>query len=437
MGRPNILYIHSHDTGRYIQPYGHAIATPNLQRLAEQGVLFRQAFCAGPTCSPSRAALVTGQSPHSCGMIGLAHRGFSLIDHGRHVCHTLRRAGYFTGLIGVQHEARGPNVEKLGYEKVFKTNGARAGVMAPLAVEFLTSAPPQPFFLSVGCGDTHRDFSESDPIDAPLYSLPPAPIPDTPVTRRDMAAFKKRARAIDEAWGTVFAALEATGLADHTLVICTTDHGIAFPGMKCNLTDHGIGVMLVLRGPGGFLGGQVVDALVSQIDLFPTICQVAGIDRPAWLEGESVVPLVTGQAERIHEEIFSEVTYHAAYEPMRCVRTTRYKYVRRFDDRGRPVLANCDDSPSKDLWRAHGWRDRPVARDELYDLIFDPNEAHNIAADGAALPVLTDLRGRLEAWMCRTDDPLLKGPVPAPPGAVISDPDDLSPRDVNVRLGKK
>ncbi|HAU38383.1 MAG TPA: sulfatase, partial [Phycisphaerales bacterium] len=86
-------YIHSHDTGRYIQPYGYAVPTPRMQRLAEQGMIFRQAFCAGPTCSPSRAGLLTGQSPHSCGLIGLTHRGFSLTDPSRHLAAFLGRNG--------------------------------------------------------------------------------------------------------------------------------------------------------------------------------------------------------------------------------------------------------------------------------------------------------------------------------------------------------
>ncbi|NLF01445.1 MAG: sulfatase-like hydrolase/transferase, partial [Anaerolineales bacterium] len=90
MNRPNILYIHSHDTGRYVQPYGHAIATPNIQRLADEGILFRRAFSAAPTCSPSRAALLTGQCAHSSGMLGLAHRGFCLNDVRQHLVHTLR-----------------------------------------------------------------------------------------------------------------------------------------------------------------------------------------------------------------------------------------------------------------------------------------------------------------------------------------------------------
>src|SRR3712207_1473568 len=114
--RPNVLYVHSHDTGRYVQPYGHAIPTPNIQRLAEEGVLFRQAFCAGPTCSPSRSGLLTGQSPHSSGMLGLAHRGWALDNYGQHLVNTLRGAGYSSTLIGVQHEAADPT--QIGYDRI-------------------------------------------------------------------------------------------------------------------------------------------------------------------------------------------------------------------------------------------------------------------------------------------------------------------------------
>ena len=96
MARPNILYIHGHDTGRYVQPYGHAVATPNIQKLAEEGVLFRKAFCAAPTCSPSRSALLTGQAPHNAGMVGLVNRGYDLSDHSQHIVTTLRHAGYHT-----------------------------------------------------------------------------------------------------------------------------------------------------------------------------------------------------------------------------------------------------------------------------------------------------------------------------------------------------
>jgi N-sulfoglucosamine sulfohydrolase len=143
------------------------------------------------------------------------------------------------------------------------------------------------------------------------------------MTRRDMASFKASARSLDQGVGTVLEALEETGLVDNTLVIMTTDHGLAFPGAKATLFDRGVGVLLLMRGPGGFERGRVFDAIVSHLDILPTICDVAEIDPPDWLEGLSLLPLVRGEQDELHQEIFSEVTYHAAYEPQRAVRTAR------------------------------------------------------------------------------------------------------------------
>jgi N-sulfoglucosamine sulfohydrolase len=425
--RPNILYLHSHDTGRYVQPYGHGVPTPSIQRLAEQGVLFRQGFCAAPTCSPSRASLVTGQWAHSSGMIGLAHRGFSLSDYSHHIVHTLRQAGYRSSLIGVQHVAREPAT--IGYDHVAPVASHRVEHVAPAAVNWIGRAPQEPFFLSVGFSETHRQFHAPGPDQDPRYCLPPRPLPDTPEVRQDVAAFKASARVLDRGIDMVLEALEKQGLAENTLVICTTDHGIAFPGMKCNLTDHGIGVMLIVRGPGGFTRGQVVDAMVSQVDLFPTVCDLLGIEAPSWLQGTSMLPLIRGEATEIREELFAEVTYHAAYEPQRAVRTRRFKYIRRFERRSGPVLPNCDDGLSKDVWLRHGWADRPPAMEQLYDLVFDPNESNNLAGDPAVAQTLGEMRERLGRWMRATDDPLLAGPVPAPSGARVNDPDGLSPRE--------
>jgi arylsulfatase A-like enzyme len=370
-------------------------------------------------------------------MIGLAHRGFRLNDYSQHLVHTLRRAGYVSTLIGVQHVA--PSPERIGYDRVLQLDSRSVEHVTPAAVNYLTDAPQEPFFLAVGFGETHRVFHEPGPAEDPRYCLPPRPLPDTPATRRDMAAFKASARVLDEGMGAVLQALDANGLAENTLVICTTDHGIAFPGMKCNLTDHGIGVMLIVRGPGGFDGGQVSDAMVSHIDLFPTLCDLLEIDAPDWLQGRSMMPLVRGEKEEIHDEIFAEVTYHAAYEPKRAVRTRRYKYIRRFDGRPTPVLPNCDDSPSKDVWLAHGWQDRPVEPERLYDLVYDPNETHNlvyrVAGNPALGEVLLDMRGRLDRWMQETDDPLLRGPVPAPSDARVNDVDGLSPREPARLIG--
>ncbi|HKE26625.1 MAG TPA: sulfatase [Bryobacteraceae bacterium] len=425
--RPNILYIHSHDTGRYLQPYGHAVPAPNLQRLAEGGILFRHAFNAAPTCSPSRASLLTGMCPHRNGMLGLAHRGFSLNDYRQHMLHTLRTAGYHSELIGLQHIAREPNV--IGYDKVTNIRGNRTEEVAPAAASFLASKPKAPFFLDVGFFETHREFRQPSAREDARFCIPPAPIPDTPATRADIAAFKASARVMDEGVGVVLKALEANSLAENTLVISTTDHGIPFPAMKCNLTDHGMGVSLIMRGPGGFSGGKVNDAMVSQLDIFPTLCDLLDIEKPVWLEGTSVMPLMRGQASPIHDEIFAEVNYHAAYEPARAVRTARWKYIRRFDGRQHPNLPNCDDGFSKTYWLDNGWRDRTVDGEQLYDLVFDPNEMRNLAADASFAAALDDMRKRLARWMQSTDDPLLRGPVAAPAGAEVNDPDGMSPKE--------
>jgi arylsulfatase A-like enzyme len=134
--KPNILFLHSHNSGRFVQPYGHAVPTPNLQRLAREGVLFHQAFSAAPTCSPSRAAFLTGRYPHCCGMLGLAHRGFGLNDPQHHIAPTLRREGYETVLCGVEHVAAHGNTlaDAVGYDRVLTGESAFAKEVAPASV---------------------------------------------------------------------------------------------------------------------------------------------------------------------------------------------------------------------------------------------------------------------------------------------------------------
>lgn len=424
---PNILYIHSHDTGRCVQPYGFQVPTPNIQLLADQGVLFREAFCAAPTCSGSRASLLTGLHCHNNGMLGLAHRGWALNDYRQHWVHTLREAGYRSTLIGEQHISVDPGT--IGYDEIVPVDSNHAEYVAPLTIDALREAPAQPWFMSVGFFETHRDFFAPTSVRDTLYSLPPANLPDVVATRKDMAAFKASARSLDQGIGAVLHALHDFGLVENTLVLCTTDHGIAFPGAKATLYDRGIGVMMLMRGPGGFTGGKVVDAQVSHLDIYPTLCELAGVPAPEWLQGASLMPLVRGETERLHEAIFAETTYHAAYQPQRAARTERWKYIRRFDDYAHPVLANCDDSESKSLLVAAGWGKQAVAPEQLYDLVLDPAEGANLAPDPAHAEVLEELRGRLDAWMHETEDPLLDGPVAPPPGALVNEQWQISPDD--------
>jgi N-sulfoglucosamine sulfohydrolase len=432
-GRPNFLYLHSHDTGRCVQPYGYAVRTPNIQRLADQGILFRKAFCAAPTCSASRACLLTGQYGHNNGMLGLAHRGWSLNNYCEHIVHPLRNAGYHTVLIGEQHVAKRPDV--IGFDTVLKIETTHVQTVAPVAIDIISEPIPQPFFLSVGFFETHRDWLGPPSVRDAIYSIPPPNIPDTPETRRDMAAYMSSARALDQGVGEVLEALDEYGLSENTLVIFTTDHGLAFPGAKATLFDRGLGVMLILRGLVGFSGGRSVDALVSHLDVYPTVMDLAGIERPPFLQGHSLLPLLAGEVPSLRDELFAEMTWHAAYEPQRAIRTQRYKYIRRFGDRRNPVLVNCDDSPSKSLLMSAGWAEHEVPFEQLYDLVFDPNEAANLVHDPAYVQVVDALRTQLTRWMHETDDPLLEGDPTPPPGAEINTPDQISAREPLVRIG--
>ncbi len=423
---PNIVYVHSHDTGRYVQPYGYPVPTPRIQALAESGMLFRQAFAAAPTCSPSRAALLTGETPHQAGMLGLAHRGFRLEHPERHLATFLREHGYDTVLTGMQHLEQGDQAA-VGYMRDLRPERLNVVDVAPIAVDVIHEhdAEAGPLFLDVGFEEAHRPFL--GPTDDPRWVRPPATLPDEPSTREDMAGYLASAAEYDRGVGMVLDALDARGMREDTIVICTTDHGVPFPGMKGTLTDHGVGVLLVISAPAfGFGGGKVVDAMVSHMDIFPTLCELMGVDRPEWLQGTSLVPLARGEAEALHTELFGEVTFHATYEPMRSVRTPRWRYIRRFGGERTPVLANVDEGLSRDTWLAYNWKDQDVDEEALYDVVFDPVQRHNLAGDAAHADILAMLRDRLEGWMRATDDPLLKGDVPLPEGARINRRDAMS-----------
>ncbi|MGF1635394.1 MAG: sulfatase [Phycisphaerae bacterium] len=439
---PNILYLHSHDTGRYVQPYGYPVPTPHLQAFAEQATVFRNAHCAGPTCSPSRAALLTGMCCHSAGMLGLAHRGFAMPDYSRTLPNYLQKHGYSTTLCGIQHIVHGDNTkQEAGWQRVLEadTDAAanRAEAYSRAAADFIRGKPKGPFFLDVGFFETHRVFPEAGPENDAKWKRAPAIFPDTPRTRQDWAEYCQMAQHLDTGYGRILDALDEAGLAENTLVIITTDHGVPFPDMKCNLTDHGTGVLLMMRGPAGPTsstsfaapGGRVLDALVSHIDLFPTLCGVLGTPVPDYVQGRSFLPVVRGEVAEVNDHIFAEVTYHAAYEPQRGVRTHRHKYIRRFEPRDGRVLTNVDGGPARDEAMAYGWHEQPPATEQFYDLLLDPAERENRIDDPACAGERDRLRKMLDDWMIETNDPLLAGPVPLPPGAVANSADGLNAGD--------
>ena len=453
----NIVYIHTHDSGRYWEPYGYRVSTPRLAGLAREGTLFRHCYCAGPTCSASRASLLTGTWPHVNGMIGLAHRGFKLSDMNMHLVRWLSSHGYETALAGVQHEAAA--AAEIGYHRLLNDE-AQAARQAerqakrdeshndatsrkddatgrkgdPAAERDLFSAESAAqyikeragrdgsFFLSFGMFNTHRVFPSDTGDVRQDYVMPPHTLYDCKENREDMAGYLASAAAADRCAGIVLDAIDAAGLAENTIVVCTTDHGIAFPHMKCNLYDAGIGVALMIRYPGNPAAGRATDALVSHIDVFPTLCDICGIEKPDWLAGVSLLDVLEGNREQVNDAIYSEVTYHASYEPMRCIRTQRYKLIRRFDSHLGFVPSNTDNGQSKRFLLDAGILGRPLQREMLFDLYLDPMERENLIGDPAYLTVYNDLSKRLLDWMESTDDPLLRVTyrVPLPEGAIAN-----------------
>jgi N-sulfoglucosamine sulfohydrolase len=416
----NIVYIHTHDTGRFIQPYGYAVQTPQLMELATEGVLFRHAYCAGPTCSPSRTALLTGMVPHSAGMHGLAHRGAQMQDYSKHMVTYLNGNGYETVLCGIQHEA--PQSEMIGYHhiignpnydmKVFDFDSVSWDMHNAAAVSsYIKENKTKPFFLSFGLFNTHLNFPAADPDIHEGYIQPPYMFYDNEENRKQWAAYLTSAKVADDAIGIVLSAITEAGLDDDTLVIYTTDHGLPFPRMKCSLFDLGIGVSLIIRTPQGHRKGEAVDALVSHLDLFPTICDLAGLPAPDWLQGYSLRPILEKQAESIRTEVHAEINYHVEYEPMRCVRTERFKYIRNFGAASYSQ-ANLDKSEYRTFLFDHGFTELTKPEEMLFDLYLDPVEQVNLAHDEQYRAIKQQLAQKLDEWMRETDDPILKGDVP-------------------------
>lgn len=425
----NIVYLHAHDAGRYIEPYGFPVNTPNLMRFAKESILFRKAFCAAPTCGPSRSSLLSGQYPHEIGMFGLpgTKEGWAFDDYRKHLVHMLNEMGYETVLAGCQHETGKSDIElhaDLGYQRLLNTGREKKGQFYQETVDhverYLAEKHEKPFFLSVGIDEPHRNncareelgigrdcarFSKTRYYDTEKldyrYIAPPPFLPDLPEIRKDMASFHEGVRIMDEYMGRVIYALKQYGYDENTLVIVTTDHGIEFPGAKKCLSDQGIGVMLMIRGPFGFEGGRVIEPIVSQLDLYPTICELMGVEKKKWLRGVSLMPLVRQEKAIVRDEIFAEQTYHGRMEPLRCIRTERYKLVLRYYENG-PLMTQ--DGPSADAAKKYGFYNRHLGRLELFDLYIDPWEHNNLAEDPQYREIRRDLEERIKLWMNNTGD---------------------------------
>jgi N-sulfoglucosamine sulfohydrolase len=416
--RPNVLFITCHDLGQHLGCYGQTtVSSPALDALAASGVRFAKSFCTAPQCSPSRASLHTGRYPHSTGVLGLAHApfGWRLDPRERHLAHILAGAGYSTTLVGMQHLIERGSAFELGYTRVLPVAPAEEEADATIALLREFTATDQPFYVELGFEEPHRpyDFGGAEPDSSRGVAVPPY-LPDAPESRADLAAFQGAIRQMDRGVGRVLAALDELGLRQNTLIVFATDHGAAMPRAKCTLYDPGIEIALLLRWPaGGISDGRVVSDLVSNVDVVPTLVDALGLDPPNGLHGQSLWPMLHGDAHRPRTEVFAEKTFHTYYEPMRAIRTNDHKLIVNFEvSTAVDVPADIRSSPIYPLMQASFSEVRAPL--ELYDLASDPLEHTNLAGALDLAPVVTDLRTRLLQWMRDTDDPLLRGPIASP-----------------------
>ncbi|MFC1606731.1 sulfatase [Candidatus Latescibacterota bacterium] len=423
----NVLLLISDDHGRNdLGCYGNPVVkTPNLDRLAGYGVRFANAFATVASCSASRSVIYTGLFNHTNGQFGHQHSFHNQHSHRwvKSVASILNDRGYKTGIVSklhVQPESVYPFTEH------HPVNARNVHVMAEKARDFITSSGDNPFLLVMGYSDPHRDWVKSNSRDYPgvkrvTYSpddvIVPPFLPDKPEVRDELAQYYESVSRLDQGIGHVLEYLESSGKADDTLIIYISDNGIPFPGAKTTLYDPGIHLPMIVSTPHLRKRGTVNNAMVSYIDIVPTIIDWASAEAPYELPGRSILPILEDENPDGWDEIYASHTFHeiTMYYPMRVVRSRRYKYILN--------LAHGLDYPfASDLYASPTWQGvlqrgdtkmgvrnvedyihRP--KEELYDLESDPNESNNVAGDSQYAGILDEFRKKLRRFQEDTDDP--------------------------------
>ena len=436
----NVLLIVADDLGYDLGCCGGMLKTPVLDRLAREGSLFTDAYAAVSSCSSSRATLYTGLYSHTNGMYGLSHdvHNFSLLDNVKTLPWMLKQAGYATALVGKLHVKPLALLDYDAWLLPEQAGNRDVAAMGHAAGHWMRAQGERPFFLTVGYSDPHRagdpsqfgntrDWPEvkRERYD-PTKMVVPSHLPDLPDVRADLAQYGEAVSRLDSGVGVLLQELAASGHADDTLVILLSDNGRPFPGAKDNLYREGIRLPLIVRSPQQQKRHLHNRAMVSWIDITPTILDWAGAAAPADyrflpLPGRSLLPILESENPAGWDRVFATHSFHEInqYYPIRSLRTRRYSYFHNLEPTLEvPIASDVALSPS---WKAivstpgvqlgkrtlEAFRHRPA--EELYDLAADPDEVTNLVADPAHASALADLRAQLATWRTATHDPWMAG----------------------------
>jgi uncharacterized sulfatase len=411
--KPNVIWLIAEDISIDLGCYGNdLIHTPNIDRLAREGVLFTNAYVSAPVSSPNRSAFITGMYQTSIGGHNQrSHRndGYTPPTPVQLITKYFRDAGYYTS------NCEGINWSESGkYDYNFDIWSMEEKPFD--GTDWQNRYAGQPFYAQVNFKETHRVFIKdtSNPVDPSKVELPPY-YPDHPLAKQDWANYLECIQVLDRKVGKVLNRLKKEGVADNTIVFFFGDNGRPFPRGKQFLYEGGIHVPLIIRWPGHIKPGKIADILVSTIDLASTSLSLAGIEVPNHMQGQ----VFLGKDVKEKEYVFAaRDRVDEAVDRIRCVRTKRFKYIRNF----------YPDTPYLQfhgyVWRTHPMRallellhnqdkltreeekfmalNRP--EEELYDLKKDPHELNNLAKVQEYQKTLMELRKVLDNWIVRTND---------------------------------
>lgn len=415
--RLNILWITCEDMSPHLESYGDStVKTPNISRLAREGVRYSQVYSTAGVCAPSRSALVTGMYPTSIGTNNMRTlQGLSpavpyysavLPPYVKTHSEYLRAAGYYC-----------TNNEKTDYQ--FE-NPVSAWDDCSKTAHWRNGPKDKPFFSIFNFTITHESqlwMRNDEPMLADPKRMRVPPIyPDTEIVRKDMARNYTNIVRMDEMVGNVLKELEEDGLLDKTIIFFYSDHGSGLPFYKRELYDRGLRVPLIVRYPDKAMAGTWNDELISFVDMAPTLLSLANCEIPAHMQGSAF--LGNQKATTPRSYIFAaRDRMDSEYDMVRAVKDKRYKYIRNYQPQ-KPLMQNIQYRLSIDMMKEllrmeqagklnevqRIWFKKTKPVEELYDTETDPFELQNLAGNPSYAAKLKELRQAHEDWERNTQD---------------------------------